>query len=177
MSIVEKMARDCDWPSGRLFTFMDDPGEHNPCYVVMPDGACIALNHHARPGVDIARAKFIIAACNAATGLTEAQLEGLANGTMVVRPAHKAPIGDGDWFWRQMDPDDAGDNVHEALRHVPDFVVCHIGASYSAGSFFAARVKTLSDDDDDTEEFIAETEQECIRLVADRRAMLAAKEG
>ena len=112
-----------------------------------------------------------------ATGLTEAQLEGLANGTMVVRSAHKAPIGDGDWFWRQMDPDDSGDSIHEALRHVPDFVVCHMGASYSAGDFFAARVPTLSDDDDDTEELIAETEQECIRLVAERRAMLAAKEG
>lgn len=59
---------ECDWPAGRPFTFLDEPGEHDPCYVVMPCGAAITLNHHASEGVDIARAKFIIAACNAALG-------------------------------------------------------------------------------------------------------------
>lgn len=55
-----------EWPSEKLFSFVDDPGEHDPCYVVMPDGAMLPLNHHATPGVDIARARFIVAACNAA---------------------------------------------------------------------------------------------------------------
>lgn len=56
---------ECDWPSGE-FWFKDEPGEHDPCYVVMPGGAMLPINHHAGPGVDIARAKFIIAACNRA---------------------------------------------------------------------------------------------------------------
>lgn len=56
---------DCDWPD-EPFTFRDEPGEHDPCYVVMPGSAMLPLNHHAVPGVDIARAKFIVAACNMA---------------------------------------------------------------------------------------------------------------
>ncbi len=55
-----------DWPRDQRFSFVDSPGEHDPCYVVMPGGAMIALNHDASPGVDIARAKFIVDACNAA---------------------------------------------------------------------------------------------------------------
>lgn len=63
---LEEALKACDWPSDRQFTFHDEPGDHDPCYVVMPDGASLPLNHHAGEGVDIARAKFIIAACNAA---------------------------------------------------------------------------------------------------------------
>lgn len=59
------MPSDCDWPD-RIFTFRNESGEHDPCYVVMPDGAMLPLNHHAKPGVDIARAKFIVGACNRA---------------------------------------------------------------------------------------------------------------
>jgi hypothetical protein len=55
-----------DWPVGKQFRFFDEPGEHDPCYVVMPDGAMLPVNHHAATGVDIARAKWIVAACNAA---------------------------------------------------------------------------------------------------------------
>lgn len=62
----------CDWPTG-VFTFHDSPGEHAHCYVVMPGGAMLALNHLAAPGVDIARAKFIIDACNAKLGGTNGQ--------------------------------------------------------------------------------------------------------
>lgn len=58
--------KECDWPETRPFSFFEEPGEHEPCYVVMPCGGCLQLNHHAGEGVDIARAKFIIAACNAA---------------------------------------------------------------------------------------------------------------
>lgn len=55
-----------DWPADGRFTFADDPGEHDPCYVVMPGGAMLPVNHHAGEGVDIARARFIVDACNAA---------------------------------------------------------------------------------------------------------------
>lgn len=56
----------CNWPSGALFTFHDLPGAHDPCYVVMPGGAALEFNHDGGEGVDIARAKFVIAACNRA---------------------------------------------------------------------------------------------------------------
>lgn len=62
---VAAVPAGCDWPAGRPFSFYDDPGAHDPCYVVMPDGAMMALNHHARPGVDVTRAEWIVAACNA----------------------------------------------------------------------------------------------------------------
>jgi len=54
----------CDWPDDQPFSFRDERGEHDPCYVVMPGGAMLPLNHHNAEGVDIARAKFIIEACN-----------------------------------------------------------------------------------------------------------------
>ncbi|WP_315833956.1 hypothetical protein [Bradyrhizobium prioriisuperbiae] len=63
---VEHAPANCSWPAGRLFSFHNEPGEHDPCYVVMPDGAMLALNHHATPGIDIARSHFIISACNTA---------------------------------------------------------------------------------------------------------------
>jgi len=54
---------DCQWPASP-FTVKDMPGEHEPCYLVMPDGGMVAFVHHATNGVDQARAKFIAAACN-----------------------------------------------------------------------------------------------------------------
>lgn len=60
---MNDIRKTCDWPGGE-FSFLDEPGEHDPCYVVMPGGAMLALNHHATSGVDIARAQFIIDACN-----------------------------------------------------------------------------------------------------------------
>lgn len=54
---------ECEWSAGP-FTVRDEPGEHDPCYLVMPGGPMLALNHHARNGVDQARAKFIADACN-----------------------------------------------------------------------------------------------------------------
>ena len=59
-------AKGVEWPEGERFTFYDEPGAHDPCYVIMPGGAMIPLNHHAGEGVDVARAHFIIDACNAA---------------------------------------------------------------------------------------------------------------
>lgn len=54
---------ECDWPD-QAFTFHDEPGAHDPCYVVLPGGSMLPVNHHAGEGVDVARAKFIVDACN-----------------------------------------------------------------------------------------------------------------
>lgn len=61
---LKPYAPELDWREAR-FTFYDSPGEHDPCFIVMPGGNTLPLNHHATPGVDIARAKWIIDACNA----------------------------------------------------------------------------------------------------------------
>jgi hypothetical protein len=53
-----------DWDFHAQFVFADVAGEHEPCFVVMPGGAAIAINHHAGNGVDVARAKWIVDACN-----------------------------------------------------------------------------------------------------------------
>lgn len=61
-------ATGCDWTAeniARGFVVQDMQGEHDPCYVYMPDGAGLAFNHHAINGVDQARAEFVAAACNA----------------------------------------------------------------------------------------------------------------
>jgi hypothetical protein len=79
-----------------------------------------------------------------------------------------------DWYWRQIDPDDAGDSINEALRFVGEGVVCHLGSSYVGPSFFAAMVPVLDLESDDTEEITADTEDECVRLVKERYAALKA---
>jgi hypothetical protein len=56
----------CAWPD-KPFTVRDEPGEHDPCWLVMPDGASLAFVHHATNGVDQARAQFVADACNAYT--------------------------------------------------------------------------------------------------------------
>ncbi len=82
----ETIERECDWPSGQEFGFHNKPGAHDPCYVVMPGGAMLELNHHATEGVDINRAKFIMAACNAALArglpLSPAQIQLLVTEAM-----------------------------------------------------------------------------------------------
>lgn len=55
-----------DWPTDGEFSFHDSPGEHDPCFAVMPGGASLGFNHHAGDGVDIARARFVVDACNEA---------------------------------------------------------------------------------------------------------------
>lgn len=62
MSLAETLKR-LDWPD-HAFTLQDEPGEHDPCHVVMPGGAMLSINHHAAEGVDLARAQFIVDACN-----------------------------------------------------------------------------------------------------------------
>lgn len=58
---------ECAWPP-KPFTVRDEPGEHDPCWLVMPDGAMVAFNHHAEHGVDQARVKFIADACTGRPG-------------------------------------------------------------------------------------------------------------
>jgi hypothetical protein len=60
----------CDWPA-KPFSVKDEPGEHDPCYLVMPDGSMVAFNHHAENGVDQARAQFVAIACNEALAKRE----------------------------------------------------------------------------------------------------------
>src|ERR1035437_5227826 len=55
------------------FVFEDSPGEHDPCFVICPGGKVLEFNDHAGEGVDIARAKFIVDACNAALTADDAQ--------------------------------------------------------------------------------------------------------
>lgn len=79
-----------------------------------------------------------------------------------------------DWFWRDLDPDDSGDTIGEALRYMPDGCVCAISSSYKGPSFFAARVPVLDLESDDTEEICTKTEAECLSAVKERMAARAA---
>jgi hypothetical protein len=53
------------WPLGK-FTVYDMPDEHEPCYLVCPDGLMIPFNAHATNGVDQARAQWFANTLNAA---------------------------------------------------------------------------------------------------------------
>ncbi len=82
-----------------------------------------------------------------------------------------------DWYWRDLDPDDAGDTIGEALRFMPDNVVCAIRSSFVGPTFFAARVPVLDPESDDTEELCADNEADCLLLVKDRLKARAALAG
>ena len=82
-----------------------------------------------------------------------------------------------DWFWRDLDPDDSGETINEALRHVGEGVVCCINSSYRGPSFFAAVVPVLDAESDDTEEIRADTEAECLLKVRQRMEARAALDG
>jgi hypothetical protein len=66
---VRAIDEKLDFAPGERFRYFD-PDEtnlHGPCYVVMPGGASLELNHHGTTGddsVDVKRAKWIIDACN-----------------------------------------------------------------------------------------------------------------
>ena len=53
------------WPDGE-FRIHDMPDEHEPCYLVCPDGLMIPFNAHATNGVDQARAQWFADTLNAA---------------------------------------------------------------------------------------------------------------
>lgn len=48
------------------FTVHDMPDDHEPCYLVCPDGLMIPFNAHATNGVDQARAQWFASTLNAA---------------------------------------------------------------------------------------------------------------
>lgn len=60
------LSRIADWPIGGSFTYLDEPGDHDPCYVIMPGGSMLPFAHHASELADCARALFVMRACNAA---------------------------------------------------------------------------------------------------------------
>ncbi len=151
-----KMLALADWPEGGKFTFHDDPGEHDPCYVVMPDGAMLELNHHAGRGVDIARAKFIVAACNRALNWkisddTKKQISEIeANSRNAMLNAHNIVAGSeanatGDdpiAFYRSM-----GDEQVYSGKHVANILELHLSkrAANSAGHEPQVRDSDLRD--------------------------------
>ena len=52
------------WPAG-VFRVQDEPGEHDPCYLICPDGLMIEFNAHAINGTDQRRAQWIADTLNA----------------------------------------------------------------------------------------------------------------
>jgi hypothetical protein len=63
--VVKVMRQALCWPTGE-FRIHDMPGEHDPCYLVCPDGLMIPFNAHATNGVDQARAQWFADTLNAA---------------------------------------------------------------------------------------------------------------
>lgn len=61
---TDELREKCAWTEAP-FGFVDEPGEHDPCYLIMPGGAMLSFCHHATNGVDQARAQWIQRACNA----------------------------------------------------------------------------------------------------------------
>lgn len=56
-----------DWPQG-YFRVHDELGEHDPCWLIDPNGHCHCFNQHAVNGVDQARAQWIADLLNEALG-------------------------------------------------------------------------------------------------------------
>jgi hypothetical protein len=79
-----------------------------------------------------------------------------------------------DWYWRDLDPDDSGYSINEAIHMMGEGVVCHVRSSFTGPDFFAAIVPVLDADSDDTEEIVADTADECVMLVQERYAAIRA---
>lgn len=56
-----------DWPTGH-FRVEDSPGEHDPCFLIGPNGLVWEFNHHAVNGFDQTRAQWFADTLNAALG-------------------------------------------------------------------------------------------------------------
>ena len=82
-----------------------------------------------------------------------------------------------DWYWRDLDPDDSGQTINEAIHMMGEGVVCAVSSSFKGPSFFAAIVPVLDLESDDTEELAADTHEECVQMVRARYAALAALKG
>ena len=79
-----------------------------------------------------------------------------------------------DYYYRDYDPDDSGDNPGEALRHVPLLCVSLVHSSTSGPSKFCFRAETLDQDDDEEETLCFDTQQEAIEAAKERDEALRA---
>lgn len=104
----------------------------------------------------------------------EAVAADIRNAALEEARMRRSKPGMADWFWRDLDPDDSGDSIHEAIHRMGEGVVCAVSSSFRGPSFFAAIVPTLNPDSDDTDEVIATTAAECARLVKERYAAIRA---
>jgi len=55
-----------NWRRDSRFEVLDSAGEHDPVYVVTPNGEMLEFNHYNDLTTDLARAHFVAAALNAA---------------------------------------------------------------------------------------------------------------
>lgn len=74
---LQALISACQFPVGVPVAFHDEPGAHDPCYVVLPGGAMLELNHWGDELTDVARAVFIVRSCNAALGYLVGKAVGL----------------------------------------------------------------------------------------------------
>lgn len=84
-----------------------------------------------------------------------------------------------DWFWRDLDPDDCGDNPQEAVHRsmLGNFTVCHIRSSFTGPSKFCFTAPVLDPASDDEECLCFDTQDEAIAAANERRATLAKLDG
>jgi hypothetical protein len=63
-----ELLEQCNFGGGLPDTFkvVDAAGEHDPCFLVIPGGSMLPLNHFANELTDVCRTIFIAEACNAA---------------------------------------------------------------------------------------------------------------
>ena len=81
-----------------------------------------------------------------------------------------------DYYYRDYDPDDSGDNPGEALRYVPLLCVSLVHSSTSGPSKFCFRAETL-DQADDEETLCFGTEEEALEAAKERDAALRDLQG
>lgn len=82
-----------------------------------------------------------------------------------------------DYYYRDYDPDDSGDNPGEALRYVPLLCVSLVHSSTRGPSKFCFRAETLDQDDDEEETLCFDTEQEALDAAKERDEALRALQG
>lgn len=81
---VADIRRACQWPTG-FFSVRDMPGDHEPTYLVLPDGALVSVSYHGDPAVNPAQCEFIAKACNAALSTSLPAARGVVSEEMVER--------------------------------------------------------------------------------------------
>ena len=88
-------------------------------------------------------------------------------------PSTVAPQAAGrvpDWWWRDLDPDDAGETPGEAIRNMPAGTVCFLRSSFMGPEKYAVEVPIPHPEIDDTETLVFETEEEALAAAKKRFA-------